>query len=136
MSDPSTLLHWISANPNAVLNIVLGSGAISLVLEKVLTKYQVESKKVAFILLHVFGIVTAVLATLVANLKGFAPAGVFAAVTIIAGIWHRFLISGIYTKEVEPELNKLANSNTSSITSPTLATPLAPADVTPPLVGQ
>lgn len=107
--DLPTLINWVTTHPNTDLNIILGSGALSLILEKLLTQYHVNSKKLAFTSLHVIGIVTAGLATLLAHLQGLAPAGLYASIVVFAGIWHRFMISGIYDKEIEPVLNDLAS---------------------------
>lgn len=120
--NSAQLLTWISAHPAVDLNILLGAGGLSLVLEKLLTKYQVVSKKVAFLALHAFSLVTALVAWYLSHIPATDAAGIYGALAIAASWWHRFMISGIYQKDIEPVLEKMA-ADTSSITSPNLTPP-------------
>lgn len=122
----SAIMHWISTNPSLDVNLLLGGGGLSLILEKALAHFHISSKKVAFTLLHVFGILTAGASWALSHISAGDAIGVYGVIVIVAGFWHRFVISGIYTKDVEPELNKLANVSITAAGLP--PAPAAPAN--------
>lgn len=105
MSDLlSTTVNWLSIHWGAILSLVGGAAGLSTLLETVLNKFHVNSKKLAYSAIHVLGIVSAVVAYLLANLPtGDVPA-IYASLVILAQTIHRFMISPVYNKYIVPFL--------------------------------
>jgi hypothetical protein len=99
-------LHYLSVHRVALLSLVGGGAGLSVLLEVLLTKLKVDSKKVAYTLLHLFSILTAVSAYYLDN-KGVLPA--YAGLVIAAQTWHRFAVSPAFDKYVVPFLNWLSD---------------------------
>lgn len=114
-----TIINWVLNHPSVDINLILGGGSLSLFLEKFLVKFNINSKKLAFILLHIFSLLATVATAILVHVPSVDAAGIYASLAIAASFWHRFMISGIYTKDVEPVLETLANQPAKS-SSPTV----------------
>ena len=135
--DFSTILNWIAAHHTVLISIAVGALGLSVTLETLLTKFKVQSKKLAFSLLHIFSALTGV-ATFFMGLTGKQAFGTYAGLALAAEGWHRFVVSDVNTKYVTPFLTWLANQKTATqptantvnptITSTTTST--APAGIT------
>lgn len=109
-----TFIDWVATNW-AVLVALFGSGAtLSVFLQYVLHKFHVDSKKLAYTLLHLLAALTALSAYYLENTKALP---VYAGLVIAAQTVHRFAVSPYYNKYVIPYLTFLSES------SPQPATP-------------
>lgn len=102
--DFSQIPTYLNDHRATLLTILFGALTMSVTLEVYLTKFQIESKKVAFTMLHAMTAVTG-LVTLYLGATGKDAAGTFAGLTIVAGFWHQFIVSPFNTKYVTPFLN-------------------------------
>lgn len=109
----SALVNWIAVNHNSVLALVGGAGGLSIVLEVILSKFHINSKKLAFTLLNVVTILTS-LSTYLMGASGKQAAGTFAGLTVLAQFWHRFVVSDANAKYVTPFLEYLSNQKTTN----------------------
>lgn len=137
MQELTNLTNWVLANPKLVAWVVASGGALSALLEMVLQRYKINSKKLAFTLLHLITIITTVLVSATTGLKGYIPVELYSALTIVALFWHRFLIGDAYTKYIEPYLNFLAaqqNASPSRTIESAPANPTVPENPLPPTV--
>lgn len=115
-----TILNYLIVHRATVLQLVGGGAGLSVALEVVLHKFKINSKKVAFTLLHVFTIITS-LSTY--YLSGHSPVPVYAALTIISQTVHRFAVSPWYAKYIQPWLEFEAGQKAAAAS----AAPAAPA---------
>lgn len=103
-----TLLTYLAAHHQALLQLLGGAAGISVLLESLLlklkNKWHVDSKKLAFTLLNLFTAITAVLTPFVTSAPMKNAPAVYASLALIAQAWHRFVISPAYTKWVTPFL--------------------------------
>lgn len=101
----------LQAHPGTVLSVLWGSLGLSVFIESLLTKYHVQSKKVGLTLLHVFSALSGVAAWYMSGSVSHGG-GVYAGLLVVAGLWHRFVVSDVNTKYVTPFLNWLSTQNT------------------------
>lgn len=130
----TTIINYLQIHWQLILGLFGGAGGLSLVLETVLHKFKVDSKKVAYTLLHVFTGLTTVAAYFLANLKQYDVLPFYGSIVIFAETWHRFVISPAYTKWFVPFLNYLQTSkpvtNTPAVEQPQVVAPaLNPDDL-------
>lgn len=102
----SALVQLVQAHPGTVFSVVWGSLGLSVFIESLLTKYKVQSKKIGFMLLHLFSALSGV-ATWYASQSFAHGAGVYAGLFIVAGTWHRFVVSDVNQKYITPFLQWL-----------------------------
>jgi hypothetical protein len=114
------VLHW-----PAILSLLGGGAGISLILEYVTHKAHIDSKKVAFTLLHLITLVTTVAAYFLANLPAHSTLPFYGTIVIFAETWHRFVLSPAYNKVVVPYLQYLENNK------PKTGVPVVPVATTP-----
>lgn len=114
----STLLNWLSLHWREVVALVSSSAALSVGLETFLNSAKVKSKKIAYTLIHVLGIVTAVATYFIANLPTTDVPAVYGSLVILAQTWHRFVVSPAYNKFLVPYLNYVANQQTAKVVAP------------------
>lgn len=129
------IVQLVQAHPGSVLSVIWGSLGLSVGLETLLTKYSVQSKKLAFTLLHVISAVSGLATWYVSGSVSHAG-GVYASLVIVAGFWHRFVVSDVNQKYVTPFLKWLSTQNVAAtpaaaVTEPTVAQPEPPAPVPP-----
>lgn len=108
--------HWSS-----ILVLIGGAGGLSVMLEYVLNKLHVDSKKVAFSLLQLFSGLTALVAVVPTSLPTKDVAPVYATLLILAQTWHRFVISPVYNNKVVPFLEDLAQVRANRVPATTVS---------------
>lgn len=116
------IVNYVYDHRDAIIGIVLIACSLSVTLEALLTKFQVQSKKLAFTAQHVLAGITAA-STLLGGSSGKAATGTYAGLFIAMGAWHRFAVSPANTKYVTPFLNWLANQNANKASNVTISTP-------------
>lgn len=121
----SVLVNWLSINWGTLLGLVGGGAGLSVVLEVLLKKLNVNSKKLAYTAVHVLSIVTAVVAYLIANQPTTDVPAVYAALVIAAQTVHRFMVSPAYTKYIVPFLQYQAGQKPVTPVQP--ETPIVPS---------
>lgn len=105
----TTIINYLQNHWQLILALFGGAGGLSVVLETVLHKFKIDSKKVAYTLLHIFTFVTTVVAYFLANLKQYDVLPFYGSIVIFAETWHRFVISPAYTKWFVPFLEFQSN---------------------------
>lgn len=104
----TTIINYLQNHWQLILALFGGAGGLSVVLETVLHKFKVDSKKLAYTLLHIFTGLTTIAAYFLANLKQYDVLPFYGSIVIFAETWHRFVISPAYTKWFVPFLNYLS----------------------------
>jgi|ERR1700761_2747791 len=103
----TTIVNYIQGHWPTILSLIGGAGGVSLVLETFLNKLHINSKKLAYTLLHIVSVITTVVTFLLANLPAFDALPMYASIVIFAQTWHRFVISPAYNKFIVPYLQYL-----------------------------
>lgn len=128
MHELTIIWHWADSHKTDLLALVGGAGGLSVVLESVLlrlkNKWHVDSKKLSFTLLHLFTVVTTAVTWYLSNMRNYDVLPVYASLAIFAEVWHRFVVSGFFTRVVVPFLTYLSQQKP---TAPAVATPPVPA---------
>lgn len=118
------VIHW------PVISALVGGGAgLSVALQYVLHKLHIDSKKLAYSLIHLLSLGAAVSAYYLDNVNAL-PA--YAGLVIVAQTVHRFVVSPYYDKYVLPYLTFLTESAAQPTSQYQAPLPVAPA----PLVDQ
>ncbi len=104
-----TLLNYLYLHKADVLGLAGGAAGLSVLLESLLLKlkrsrWHVDSKKLSFVLLHLFTAATTAATFLLSNLPKADAATVYGSLTIAAEFWHRFADSPAFGKVVVPFL--------------------------------
>lgn len=120
-------LHYLSTHGAAIGALFGGGAGLSVGLEFVLHKLHINSKKVAYTLLHVFSVIIA-LSSYYIDSSSVLPT--YAGLALAAQTVHRFAVSPWYTKYIEPYLTYLSESNAASVPQST-APVAAPATGSP-----
>lgn len=121
-----TLYSYVVAHWPAISALVGGGAGLSVFLQYVLHKLHIDSKKLAYSLIHLLSLAAAVSAYYLDNVNAL-PA--YAGLVIAAQTVHRFVVSPYYNKYVLPYLTFLSE-NTAQPTAqyqPPSAAPAAPA---------
>jgi hypothetical protein len=111
-------INYLIAHWPAIASLVGGGAGLSVALQFVLHKLRIDSKKVAYTLIHLFSIGAALAAYYLSN-TNVLPA--YAGLVIAAQTVHRFAVSPYYNKYILPYLNFLSEQSTSQ------PQPLSPA---------
>lgn len=111
------IVHW-----PAISALVGGGAGLSVFLQFVLHKLHIDSKKLAYTLIHLLSLGAAVSAFYLDNVNAV---GAYAGLVIAAQTVHRFIVSPYYNKYVLPYLTFLSE-NSAQPTSQYQA-PVAPA---------
>jgi hypothetical protein len=118
------MLHTIITFVNThekLIGLIFGSaGGLSLALESLLLKlkrsrWHVDSKKLALTLLHMFTLASTGATYVLANVSSEKAAGMYASLTILAELWHRFAINPAYNRWVIPFLDWLSTRKDSKV---------------------
>lgn len=117
-----TTINYVIAHWPAISALVGGGAGLSVVLEFVLHKLHIDSKKLAFSLLHLFAILAAASAFYLDNVNAV---GTYAGLVIAAQTIHRFIVSPYYSKYILPYLTFL--SETTAQPTSQYAAPAVPA---------
>lgn len=109
-----TILHYVTHHQADILSLLGGAAGLSVLLESLLLKlkrshWHVDSKKLAFTLLHVFAIASSVATYLIGNLPKMDSATIYGSLVIAAEFWHRFAVNPLFTKIIVPSLDYLSN---------------------------
>lgn len=92
--------HW------AAISALVGGGAgLSVILQYILVKLHIDSKKLAYTLIHLLSIGAAASAFYLDNVNAV---GTYAALVIAAQTVHRFVVSPYYNRYVLPYLTFLS----------------------------
>lgn len=105
----SVLVNWLSINWKDVVALATGGAALSVGLETFLNSAKVKSKKIAYSLIHLLGIITAIASYFLASLPTTDVPAVYGSLVILAQTWHRFIVSPAYNKFLVPYLNYVAS---------------------------
>jgi hypothetical protein len=122
-------INYIVAHWPAISALVGGGTGLSILLQYVLHKLHIDSKKLAYALIHLLSLGAAASAYYLSN-ANVLPA--YAGLAIAAQTVHRFVVSPYYDKYVLPYLNFLSESAPQPTTS--YAAPSAPAEQAPAFV--
>lgn len=118
------IVHW-----PAISALVGGGAGLSVFLQFVLHKLHIDSKKLAYTLIHLLSIGAAVSAFYLDNVNAV---GAYAGLVIAAQTIHRFIVSPYYNKYVLPYLTFLSENSaqpTSQYEAPAAPVEQAPAFV-------
>ena len=102
-----TTINYVIAHWPAISALVGGGAGLSVTLEYVLHKLHIDSKKLAYSLLHLFAILAAASAFYLDNVNAV---GAYAGLVIAAQTIHRFIVSPYYNKYVLPYLTFLSEN--------------------------
>jgi hypothetical protein len=127
----TVVLHWVSLHHTQLLALVGGAGALSVFLESVLlklkNKWHIDSKKLAFSLLHVLTLVTTVTTYYLSNIGNKDVLPVYGSLVIFAEFWHRFAVSPAYNRWVVPFLTWLSTQSKTYVAETTVSVAPAPS---------
>lgn len=126
-----TTINYVIAHWPAISALVGGGAGLSVALEYVLHKLHIDSKKLAYSLLHLFAIAAAASAFYLDNVNAV---GTYAGLVIAAQTIHRFVVSPYYNKYVLPYLTFLSENSAQS-TTPYEAPVSAPVEQAPAFVS-
>jgi hypothetical protein len=121
-----TLINYLIAHWPAISALVGGGAGLSVVLQYVIHKLHIDSKKLAYVLIHLLSIGAAASAFYLDNVNAI---GAYAGLVIAAQTVHRFIVSPYYSKYILPYLTFLSES------APQVTTPYA-APLEAPSVAQ
>jgi len=129
MHELTTIWHYVDSHKTDLLALVGGAGGLSVALESVLlklkNKWHIDSKKLSFTLLHLFTVVTTAVTWYLSNMKNYDVLPVYGSLAIFAEVWHRFAVSGFFSKVVVPFLTYLSQNKAVVATATPAATPPA-----------
>lgn len=107
MQEFQTITNYLTDHWPAILSLIGGGAGVSVLLEIILKKLHIDSKKLAFTLLHLTSLVTTVAIIILANMKQFNALPIYGSLVIFAETWNRFVVSPAYNKVVVPYLEYL-----------------------------
>lgn len=122
MTELTIVMQWAGSHKKDLLELVGGSAGLSVVLEAFLHKFHVDSKKLAYFLIHAFTFLTTVAMYFLVHLKGYDTLPLYGTLVILAQTWHRFIVSPAYTKYIAPYVQFVASQKPVA-TTPVQAAP-------------
>lgn len=102
-----TTINYAIAHWPAISALVGGGAGLSIVLQYILVKLRIDSKKLAYSLIHLLSIGAAASAFYLDNINAV---GAYAGLVIAAQTVHRFVVSPYYSKYLLPYLTFLSES--------------------------
>lgn len=129
-----TSTNWVIANWPAIVALVGGGSGLSIFLQYVLVKLHIDSKKLAFTLIHLLSIGVAASAFYLDNVNAI---GAYTGLVIIAQTVHRFAVSPYYNRYILPYLTFLSE-NAAQVTTqyvPPQEQPVASLEAAPAFVS-
>jgi hypothetical protein len=108
-----TIVNYVIAHWPAISALVGGGAGLSVFLQYVLHKFDIDSKKLAYTLIHLLSIGAAASAFYLDNVNAL-PA--YAGLVIAAQTVHRFVVSPYYSRYVLPYLTFLSEQAPQSTT--------------------
>lgn len=118
----STSINYIQLHWEALSAIIGGGAGLSVACEFILEKFHVDSKKLAYSLIHLLSLAAAATDYLIQN-HNVLPA--YAGLAIAAQTVHRFLLSPFMTKYGSPFLQMISKQKSQPTQPPE---PPAPSD--------
>ncbi|CAB4132482.1 hypothetical protein UFOVP253_25 [uncultured Caudovirales phage] len=106
-----TIINYLTAHWGAILALTGGSAGLSALTELIIQKAHVDSKKVAYTLVHFLSFASGIVAYVAMQDNAV---GVYATLVIGAQTIHRFLLSPAYVRYIEPYLQYKANQKPAS----------------------
>lgn len=103
-------LNWVLSHEKELLALAGGGAGLSVALQYILHKFKIDSKKLAYTLIHLLSVLSAFSAY---YLNGTNALPVYATLVIVAQTFHRFVVSPYYNKYVIPFLNYLGTKSPS-----------------------
>lgn len=119
--------HW-----QAITALVGGGAGLSIVLQYVLVKLRIDSKKLAYSLIHLFSIAAAASAFYLDNVNAI---GTYTGLVIVAQTIHRFFVGPYYDKYVLPYLTFLSENTVPPTSQPVVPVLPKPAETAPDFVS-
>lgn len=119
-----TVISYVIAHWPAISALVGGGAGLSVFLQYVLHKLNIDSKKLAYTLIHLLSLGAAASAFYLDNVNAV---GAYAGLVIAAQTVHRFVVSPYYSRYVLPYLTFLSEQ-APQVTTPYEA-PAAPAQL-------
>jgi spore maturation protein SpmB len=124
-----TIVSYVIAHWPAISALVGGGAGLSVILQYVIHKLHIDSKKLAYTLIHLLSIGAAASAFYLDNVNAV---GAYAGLVIAAQTVHRFIVSPYYSKYILPYLTFLSESAPQPTTL--YEAPAAPATAEPAFV--
>lgn len=109
----NTIINYIINHWEALSALFGGGAGLSILLQIVIHKLHIDSKKLSYTLIHLFSVITALSAFYLDNINAL-PA--YAGLVIAAQTVHRFAVSPYYNKYVIPYLNFLSETKPQQVT--------------------
>lgn len=109
-----TVITYVVAHWPAISALVGGGAGLSIALQYILVKLHIDSKKLAYSLIHILSIGAAASAFYLDNVNAV---GAYTGLVIAAQTIHRFLVSPYYNKYVLPYLQFLSETNATQSTA-------------------
>lgn len=100
-----TIVTYVVAHWPAISALVGGGAGLSVALQYILVKLHIDSKKLAYSLIHLLSLGTAVSAFYLDNVNAV---GAYAGLVIAAQTVHRFVVSPYYNRYILPYLTFLS----------------------------
>lgn len=101
------LINYVVAHWPAISALVGGGAGLSIFLQYVIHKLHIDSKKLAYTLIHLLSLGAAASAFYLDNINAV---GAYAGLVIAAQTVHRFVVSPYYSKYILPYLTFLSES--------------------------
>lgn len=128
-----TIINYVIVHWPAIASLVGGGAGLAVGLEYLLHKLHIDSKKLAYTLIHLLSILSALSVYYLDNMNVLP---IYAGLVIFAQTWHRFAVSPYYNKYVLPYLTFLSENAVPASTAPYQAPQLQVApQVAAPAVG-
>lgn len=101
-----TAINYVIAHWAAISALVGGGAGLSVGLQYILVKLHIDSKKLAYTLIHLLSIGAGAAAFYLDNVNAI---GAYAGLVIAAQTVHRFVVSPYYTRYILPYLTFLSD---------------------------
>jgi len=129
-----TLVNYVIAHWPAISALVGGGAGLSVALQYILVKLHIDSKKLAYSLIHLLSLGAAASAFYLDNVNAI---GAYTGLVIAAQTFHRFIVSPYYNRYILPYLIFLSENTEQPTTQiePVQAEPVVPQSATPAFVS-
>lgn len=102
-----TVINYVTAHWAAISALVGGGAGLSIFLQYVLVKLRIDSKKLAYTLIHLLSLGAAASAFYLDNVNAV---GAYTGLVIAAQTIHRFVVSPYYNNKILPYLTFLSEN--------------------------
>jgi len=122
-----TAISYITQHWEAIAALFGGGAGLSVLLQYMIHKLHIDSKKLAYVLIHVLSVGGAMAAFYVEHANALPT---YAGLVIAAQTVHRFMISPVYSNKILPYLNYMSETTPQPV--PAYEPPVtAPSDSAP-----